>query len=111
MLAVGRHARPSADVGGRAYDSPVKGDRVEVVVDTGNGVQTYEIVATKAGRRVDVRTGRGVVEVSEVTRSGQAVRTGRFMSARVIALVEHPAEEPPAVRRRSRALRDQGSLL
>jgi hypothetical protein len=111
MLAVGRRARPSAGVGGRAYDSPVKGDRVEVVVDTGNGVQTYEIVATKAGRRVDVRTGRGVVEVSEVTRSGQAVRTGRFMSARVIALVEHPAEEPPAARRRSRALRDQGSLL
>jgi hypothetical protein len=89
----------------------VKGDRVEIVVDTGNGVQTYEIVATKAGRRVDVTTGRGVVEVSEVTRSGQAVRTGRFMTTRVIALVEHPAEEPPAARRRSRALRDQGSLL
>jgi hypothetical protein len=101
----------AAGVGERAYDSPVKGDRVEVVVDTGNGVQTYEILATKAGRRVDVRTGRGVVEVSEVTRSGQAVRTGRFMSARVIALVEHPAEEPRAGRRRSRALRDQGSLL
>lgn len=80
-------------------------------MDTGNGVQTYEILATKAGRRVDVRTGRGVVEVSEVTRSGQAVRTGRFMSGRVIALVEHPAEEPHAARRRSRALRDQGSLL
>jgi hypothetical protein len=107
MLSAGPHR-----VGGRAYDSPVKGDRVEIVVDTGNGVQTYEVVATKAGRRVDVRTGRGVVEVSEVTRSGQAVRTGRFMSARVIALVEHPAEEPPTgQRRRSRALRDQSSLL
>jgi hypothetical protein len=89
----------------------MKGDRVEVVVDTGNGVQTYEIVATRAGRRVDVSTGRGVVQVSEVTRSGQAVRTGRFMSARVIALVEHPAEEPQPGRRRSRAPRDQGSLI
>jgi hypothetical protein len=92
----------------------VKGDRVEIVVDTGNGVQTYEIVATKAGRRVDVTTGRGVVEVSEVTRSGSPVRTGRFMTTRVIALVEHPShssEEPPSGRRRSRALRNQGSLL
>jgi hypothetical protein len=72
--------------------SVVKGDRVEVVVDTGGGVQTYEILATKAGRRVEVSTSRGVVEVSEVTRTGQAVRTGRFMAGRVIALVEHPAQ-------------------
>lgn len=89
----------------------MRGDRVEIVVDTGNGVQVYEIAATKAGRRVDVSTSRGVVEVVEVTRGGQAVRTGRFMAARVIALVEHPAEEPPAQRRRSSALRDQASLL
>jgi hypothetical protein len=103
--------RADAGVPARAYDARVKGDRVEIVVDTGNGVQTYEVVATKAGRRVDVTTGRGVVEVSEVTRSGQPVRTGRFMTTRVIALVEHPSEEPPQGRRRSRALRDQGSLL
>jgi hypothetical protein len=103
--------RADAGVPGRAYDARVKGDRVEIVVDTGNGVQTYEVVATKAGRRVDVTTGRGVVEVSEVTRSGQPVCTGRFMTTRVIALVEHPSEEPPQGRRRSRALRDQGSLL
>ncbi len=89
----------------------MKGDRVEIVVDTGNGVQTYEIAATRSGRRVEVSTGRGIVEVSEVTRSGQIVRTGRFMTARVIALVEHPAEEPGGVRRRSRALRNQTSLL
>jgi hypothetical protein len=69
----------------------VKGDRVEIVVDTGAGVQTYEIVATRAGRRVEVSTSRGVVEVSEVTRTGQGVRTGRFMASRVVALVEHPA--------------------
>jgi hypothetical protein len=33
------------------------------------------------------------VEVSEVTRTGQPVRTGRFMASRVVALVEHPAAE------------------
>jgi hypothetical protein len=72
----------------------VRGDRVEIAVDTGGGVQVYEIVATRAGRRVEVATVRGVVEVSEVTRSGQVVRTGRFMANRVIALVEHPAKQP-----------------
>ncbi|HEY8167083.1 MAG: hypothetical protein ACHQ02_00010 [Candidatus Limnocylindrales bacterium] len=71
----------------------MKGDRVEAVVDTGQGVQTFEIVATKNGRRLEVTTSRGVVEVTEVTRSGTPVRTGRFMSSRLIALVEHPATE------------------
>ena len=72
----------------------MKGDRVEAVVDTGQGsTQTFEIVATKAGRRVEIATGRGVVEVSEVTRSGTPVRTGRFMQSRLVALVEHPANE------------------
>ncbi len=71
----------------------MRGDRVEIVVDTGNGVQTYVIEATKAGRRLEVSTARGVVEVNEVTRTGQVVRTGRFMQARVVALVEHPAED------------------
>jgi hypothetical protein len=71
----------------------MKGDRVEAVVDTGQGTQTFEIVATRAGRRIEVTTSRGVVEVSEVTRGGTPVRTGRFMSSRLIALVEHPAHE------------------
>ena len=66
---------------------------MEVAVDIGGGVQTYEIVATKAGRRVEISNARGVVEVSEVTRTGQVVRSGRFMAARVVALVEHPAED------------------
>ena len=52
-----------------------------------------EIVATRAGRRVEITTARGVVEVSEVTRSGTPVRTGRFMQSRLVALVEHPAHE------------------
>ena len=88
----------------------MKGDRVEVVIDTGAGVATYEIEATKAGRRVDITTSRGVVEVTEVTRTGQPVRTGRFMSDRVVALVEHPADRPPT-RRRSKVPRSQSSLL
>ncbi len=80
----------------------MKGDWVEIVVDTGDGTRVYEIAATRAGRRVEIATGRGVVEVSEVTRSGTPVRSARFMSTRVIALVEHPAgerdEPPPAGR-------------
>jgi hypothetical protein len=71
----------------------VKGDRVEAVVDTGQGTQTFVIEATRNGRRIEVTTSRGVVEVSEVTRGGTIVRTGRFMSSRLIALVEHPAQE------------------
>ncbi|GAA1971617.1 hypothetical protein [Catenulispora subtropica] len=70
----------------------MKGDRVEVVVDVGDGSRNYEIVATRAGRRVEVHIARGVVEVSEVTRTGVAVRTARFMSSRILALVEHPVE-------------------
>lgn len=71
----------------------MKGDRVEAVVDTGAGVQTFEIVATRAGRRIEVTTARGIVEVTEVTRGGTPVRTGRFMASRLVALVEHPAVE------------------
>ena len=70
----------------------MKGDRVEIVVDTGDDTQTYEVVATRAGRRVEVSTGRGIVEVSEVTRTGTTVRTARFMASRVVALVEHPVD-------------------
>jgi hypothetical protein len=73
-------------------EAAVKGDRVEIVVDTGDGTRTYEVAATRAGRRVEVSTGRGIVEVSEVTRTGTAVRTARFMANRVVALVEHPAD-------------------
>jgi hypothetical protein len=71
----------------------MKGDRVEVVIDAGGDTKTYEVTATRAGRRVDVRTGRGLVEVTEVTRGGTPVRTARFMASRVLALVEHPARQ------------------
>ena len=64
---------------------------MEIVIDAGGEARTYEVTATRNGRRVDVRTGRGVVEVSELTRGGTTVRTARFMASRVLALVEHPA--------------------
>jgi hypothetical protein len=77
--------------------SPVRGDRVEIVVELGAGeTRTYEIVATRAGRRVETTTGRGIVEVTEVTRTGEVVRTARFMQARVISVVEHPADDGEA---------------
>ncbi|MFE9110786.1 hypothetical protein ACFYN9_14345 [Streptomyces collinus] len=68
----------------------MKGDRVEIVVDTGDTTRTYDVVASRAGRRVETTVRRGVVEVSEVTRSGRVVRTARFMANRVLALVEQP---------------------
>jgi hypothetical protein len=68
----------------------MKGDRVEIVIDSGEGTRTYEIAATRAGRRVEITNRRGLVEVAEVTRTGTPVRTARFMASRVVALVEHP---------------------
>jgi hypothetical protein len=73
----------------------MKGDRVEIVIDAGEGTRTYEVSATRAGRRVEIANRRGVTEVSEVTRTGTQVRTARFMSSRVVALVEYPAEGGP----------------
>lgn len=71
----------------------MRGDRVEVVVDVGDGVQTFDIVASKAGRRVEVTVGRTTVEVVELTRTGQPVRTARFLASRVVAVVEHPVDD------------------
>ena len=78
----------------------MKGDRVEIVIDAGGNTKTYEVVATRAGRRVEVVNRRGVFEVTEVTRSGVVVRTARFMASRVLALVEHPAPRRPEPYRR-----------
>lgn len=71
----------------------MKGDKVEIVIDAGGSSRSYLVEATRMGRRVDVAIRRGVVEVTEVTRGGTPVRTARFMSSRVIALVEHPAAQ------------------
>ena len=99
-------------------DGVMKGDRVEVVVDVGGGeTRTYEVVAARAGRRVETTTGRGVVEVAEVTRTGQVVRTAQFMQSRVVAVVEHPAddsavegEDHTPARRRNQPPDDQEAL-
>lgn len=74
----------------------MKGDWIEIVVDAGDTTRVYEIAATRAGRRVETSSGRGIVEVAEVTRNGTPVRTARFMASRILALVEHPAKEPLA---------------
>lgn len=74
-----------------------KGDYVEVLVDSGGGAaKEYLIKAAWAGRRVDVKTSRTVVEVQELTRNGRVVRSARFMATRVLAVVEHPVDEAPA---------------
>jgi hypothetical protein len=92
----------------------VIGDTVEVVIDTGTGsARTFEISATRAGRRVEVTTARGTVEVAELTRTGQPVRVARFMAARVIAVVEHPAADgaDAPTRRRSGRVEQEETLL
>jgi hypothetical protein len=71
----------------------MKGDRVEIVVDVGDGTRTFEVAATRAGRKVEVENRRGMVEVSEVTRTGTPVRTARFMASRIVSLVEFPAAD------------------
>jgi hypothetical protein len=84
----------------------MKGDRVEVLVDVGAGVERFEIEATRAGRRVEVGNARGIIEVTEVTRSGTPVRTARFMAAKVVAVVEHPARDGELAARSRSETRD-----
>ena len=74
-----------------------KGDFVEVLVDSGGGTaKEYAVRATRAGRRVEVKTSRSTVEVSELTRTGTVVRTAKFMAPRVLTVVEHPVDERAA---------------
>lgn len=90
----------------------MKGDRIEILVDVGDAVRVFEVSATRQGRRVEVSIARGQVEVLEVTRTGQPVRAARFMATRVVALVEHPAEEAghQEVPRRNTPPRNQPAL-
>ena len=93
----------------------MRGDRVEIVVDVGDGVRNFDVVATKAGRRVEVTVGRTTVEVVEVTRTGNPVRSARFLASRVVAVVEHPMDVDPdatssAGRRRKTVPENQASL-
>jgi len=88
----------------------MRGDKVEVLVDVGDGVRTFEIEATKDGRKVEISTVRGNVRVSEVSRSGQEIRTAQFIAARVVAIVEHPASEEGQPRPRKSKPKQQDSL-
>ena len=88
----------------------MKGDRVEVLIDVGDGVRSFDIVATKDGRRVEVATVRGNVHVTEVTRTGHEVRTAQFMASRVVAIVEHPAAEETDRPKRPRKKAPQAAL-
>lgn len=81
-----------------------------MLIDVGDGVRTFEIAATKDGRRVEVATVRGNVHVTEVTRSGQEVRTARFIASRVVAIVEHPAHEEDQPRPRKKKPKQQDAL-
>ncbi len=84
---------------------------MEIVVDVGEGTKTYEIVATKAGRRVEISNVRGTIEVTEMTRTGVEVRTARFMAARVVAVIEYPADDPTGDGSSRKAPENQESLL
>ena len=70
-----------------------------MLIDTGHEVRGFDVVATRDGRRVEVNTRRNLIEVVEVTRTGQPVRTARFLASRVVAIVEHPALEDIRPRR------------
>lgn len=71
---------------------PAKGDRVEMVVDAGDTTCTYEVMASRAGRRMETAVRRDGMEVSEVTLPharlptrggtliGPMVRTARLMA-------------------------------
>jgi hypothetical protein len=59
---------------------------------------------------VEVSNVRGTFEVSEVTRTGVVVRSGRFMATRVVALIEHPAEDEEP-RTRAKRNKNQASML
>lgn len=63
-------------------------------MDAGGGTaREYGVKASRAGRRVEVKTSRSTVEVNELTRTGKVVRSARFMAPRVLAVVEHPASD------------------
>ena len=72
----------------------MKNDWIEILVDAGGGTaREYGVKASRAGRRVEVKTSRSTVEVNELTRTGKVVRSARFMAPRVLAVVEHPASD------------------
>lgn len=80
-------------------------------MDLGDGVRSFDVAATRDGRRVETTIARGTIQVSEVTRSGRTVRSARFMTGRVVAIVEYPASEGPASRPRTSLLPENQPTL
>ena len=75
----------------------MRGDRVEIVIDAGDVTKTYEVAATRAGRRVEVVTRRGQVEVSELTRGGTPVRTARFIATGSLSVIRSRCSGRPGL--------------
>jgi hypothetical protein len=76
----------------------LKGDKVEVVVDVGDGTRSFFVEAQAAGRSVQVRQGAGnersLLLVELVGKTGKVVKTDRFALGRVVALIEERADKP-----------------
>ncbi|POM27341.1 hypothetical protein BTM25_17540 [Actinomadura rubteroloni] len=71
----------------------MKGDMIQVLVDTGEGTpRVFEMTATQGGRRVEVAVDGPLVTVREVKRTGKPVRSMRFPTERIVALIEQPIE-------------------
>jgi hypothetical protein len=72
---------------------PMKGDKIQVLVDTGEGTpRVFEMTATQGGRRVEVVVDGPLVTIREVKRTGKPVRSMRFPTERIVALIEQPIE-------------------
>ncbi|MFC0042302.1 hypothetical protein [Actinomadura rayongensis] len=71
----------------------MKGDKIQVLVDTGEGTpRVFEMTATQGGRRVEVVVDGPLVTIREVKRTGKPVRSMRFPTERIVALIEMPIE-------------------
>src|SRR3712207_9116367 len=78
----------------RAEEEPMKGDRVEIVIDAGGSTRTYDIEATRAGRRGAVTHRPGGGEGTQTAPRGAPRRTARVMAGAGLAAPEAPS--PPA---------------
>ncbi|WP_019630300.1 hypothetical protein [Actinomadura atramentaria] len=74
----------------------MRGDRVVVTIQPpGRRAEVHEIIATKAGRRVERVVEGGVLKVSEVRRTGSVVYAMRFPMAEVLCVEEYHAKYKP----------------
>ena len=72
----------------------MKGDRVEIVIDAGSGTtRTYDVAATRAGRKVNVTHGRGVA-MAPVNRIDASGRPSFVVGGLPVRGLEPPLERP-----------------